>query len=51
MFIVIHLGLGGKHIFALLRQQPRIKNRNSIPKYTINTLTYAWCFWEFAVQV
>jgi len=34
----IHLGLGGKHIFALLHQQPYVQNRKSIPTYKINTL-------------
>jgi len=43
--------LGGKHIFALLREQPYIQNRKSIPTYEINTLTYAFCFWQFVVQV
>jgi len=46
----IHLGLGGKHSFALLRQQPYIQNRKSISTYTINTLTYAFCSWQFVLQ-
>jgi len=37
--------------FALLHQQPYTKNRKSIPTYKINTLTYAFCFWQFVVQV
>ena len=34
----IHLGLGGKHIFALLPQQPYIQNSKLFPSYKINTL-------------
>jgi len=37
--------------FALLHQQPYIQNRKSIPTYKINTLTYAFCFWQFVIQV
>ena len=37
--------------FALLRQQPYIQNRKSIPRYKLNTLTYAFCLWQFVVQV
>ena len=37
--------------FALLRQQPYIQNRKSIPTYKSNTLTYAFCLWQFAIQV
>jgi len=47
----IHLGLGGKLTFALLRQQPYFHNRKSIPTYKINTLAYAFCFWQFVIQV
>jgi len=52
MFTVqsIHLGSGGKHIFVLVRQQPYIQNRKCIPTYKINTLTYAFHFWQFVVQ-
>jgi len=51
MFIVHSFWLVGKHIFALLRQQPYIQRRKSIPTYKINTLTYAFCFWQFVVEV
>ena len=37
--------------FVLLRQQPYIQNRKSIPTYKINTLTYVFCFWQFVIQV
>jgi len=37
--------------FALLRQQPYIQNRKSIPTYKINALTYAFCPWQFVIQV
>ena len=47
----IHPGLCGKHTFALLRQQPYIQNIKSIPTYKINTLMYAFCFWQFVVQM
>jgi len=50
MFTVIRLGLGGKHIFALLRQQSYIQNRKRISTYKINTLTYAFSFCQFVVQ-
>jgi len=37
--------------FALLCQQPCNQNRKSIPTYTLNTLTYAFCLWQFVIQV
>jgi len=37
--------------FALLRQQPYIQNKKSIPTYKVNTLTYAFCFWQFVIQI
>ena len=37
--------------FALLRQQPYIQNRKSIPTHKIITLTYAFCLWQFVIQV
>jgi len=37
--------------FALLRQQPYIQNRKSNPTYKLTTLTYAFCLWQFAIQV
>jgi len=40
-------------IGAPAAQQPRIQNRKqkSIPTYKMSTLTYAFCFWQFDVQV
>ena len=52
--VVIHLGSCGKHSFCIVGTAGSshvIQNRKSIPTYKLNTLTYAFCFLQFAVQV
>ena len=36
--------------FKQVENQSR-QNRKSIPTYKLNTLTYAFCLWQFVIQV
>jgi len=51
MFIVHSSRFRWEAQFALLRQKPYIQNRKSIPTYKLKTHTYAFCLWQFVIQV
>jgi len=46
----IHLGSGGKFTLHCCASSHIFRTEKAFPTYKLNTLTYAFCLWQFVIQ-